>query len=330
MQKVLKTVFVLGLLLTLSGCFGSDEEKLAEVDTEPVATRLNIAIGKMAGVNYAAGKAICVALKKNGSELPCKLMATKSSKQNLTAIDSGHVDLALVRADTAYQAWHGHQPYKKRYTKSRVLFSLHHELVTLLVKEEANILSFMGIDGKAINIGPANSDNGRLILDLLKRCQIPVGDNFSREENGSLTELFAKKTVQGGIDLLIHPEDDIKTLANDKPLQFLPITGHCIEQLVDEVPYLDRVYVPGGLYKGLPSKLPTIGAKIWLIANSDLPDSATYEIVKAVFAEVKQFQRSDPAFYRLSSRKMLSSFVIPYHVGAVKYFQEKGWYQERR
>ena len=331
MHKGFKLAVVAVLLFALSGCLPSEEKKAdSSRESEPMVSRLNMALGQVEGSNYAAGTAICVALKKGGSELPCKLMASEGSRQNLSAIASGQVDLALVRGDNAYQAWHGKKPFNVRSAKLRVLFSLHHEMVTLLTKKDASILSFAQIVGKPINIGEKEADNGRLIESILNSCQISIGDHFLRKESHSLSTLLDKEEAQGGFDLLSHPDEKMKTLASNQPLQFLPVAGQCIEQLVDELPYLDSVSIPAGLYSGLDNKVPTVGSRIWLVASSDLPDGAVYDVVKAVFEGIEQFRRSDPAFYHLSPRQMLSSFAIPYHVGAVQYYIEKGWYTERR
>jgi uncharacterized protein len=338
MQKGLKTAIALALLLSLSGWSSwlpwGDEEKKEEsteatVEEQSKPLRLNIALGQAGGANSAAGNAICVALKKNHSKLPCKLIESKGSEENLAAIASEQVDLALVRADSAYLSWHGKPPFRQRNAKLRVLFSLHHEVVTLLANGEAQIPSFSHIADKAIHVGPLNTANGRLISSLLTQCQIPIANTFNQDKS-PLVPLLEEEKVQGGFALLSHPVKEILTLTKSRPLMLLPITGQCVERLVDEIPSLDAVKIPGGLYPGLPSSIPTVGAKIWLVASSDLSDEAVYEVIKAVFDEVKQFRRMDLAFYHLSARKMLSSFVIPYHGGAIQYLQEKGWYQEHR
>jgi uncharacterized protein len=329
MFKVLKIGLITVLLLTLIGCSDSDEE-MTEEEAGAKAVRLNIALGKVEGVNYAAGTAVCVSLKKSGSELPCKLMASEGSKQNILAISSGQVDLALVRGDYAFQAWHGKKPFAKRHTNLRVLLSMHHEVATLLVNSNSKIFSFNQLSGRAINLGTKTSNNGRLAKKLLKKCDIPINKNFSWEESSKLPELLVKGTVDGGFQWLTHPDEKTKILTGDKSLQFLPITGHCVEQFVSEAQYLDKVTIPGGIYKGLATDSPSIGSKVWLVANSDLSEAVIYDVVKAIFSEVEQFRRSDPAFYRLSPRKMLSSFSVPFHIGAVQYFIKEGWYRESR
>ncbi|MBF0359153.1 MAG: TAXI family TRAP transporter solute-binding subunit [Magnetococcales bacterium] len=327
MFKVLKTGLITALLLALVGCSDSNDET-ADGEPETKNVRLNIALGKVEGVNYAAGTAVCVALKKSGSELPCKLMASEGSKQNVLAISSGQVDLALVRGDYAFQAWHGKKPFAKRHTNLRVLLSMHHEVATLLVNSNSKILSFSQLADKTINIGSKTSNNGRMVKKLLSNCNIPVGDKFSYEESSKLPELLVKDAVDGGFEWLTHPDEKTKILTGDKPLQFLPITGYCVDQLISEALYLDRVTIPGGIYKGLTSDSPSIGSKVWLVANSDLSEAVIYDVVKAIFSEVEQFRRSDPAFYHLSPRKMLSSFSVPFHIGAVQYFIKEGWYRE--
>ncbi|MBF0444138.1 MAG: TAXI family TRAP transporter solute-binding subunit [Magnetococcales bacterium] len=327
MHKGLKVGLVIGIMLFLFGCSASEEEIEALNAELEGKQRLNIALGKVEGVNYAAGTAICAALKKSGSNLPCKLMASEGYQQNVLAINSGQVDLALVRADSAYLAWHGRQPYSKRNTKVRVLLSLHQEMATLLANNDSNILSFMQIAGKAINIGEKKSDNSRLLRKLLSHCQIP-SKKFSRLKSSLLPELLVKGEVDGGFDFLTHPAEPVQILTNAKPIQFLPITGQCVENYIDDVPYMDKTNIPGGIYKGVAADIPTIGSKVWLVANSEISNAVAYDVVKAIFADIEQIRRKEPAFYRLSPRNMLSSFIIPYHIGAVQFYIEKGWYRE--
>ena len=182
MQKGLKKVAAVFLLLLLAGCFHDAEEEKKpqphELANQPAISQLTIALGKSDGVNFAAGRAICAALKKSGSSLSCKLNASDGSRQNLRALSSGLVELALVRADSAYHAWHGHQPFNKRDAKLRVLFSLHQDMATLLVKDASNIFSFGQTSGKAINIGPKNSSDTVLLNEITDICNVD-GENFA-------------------------------------------------------------------------------------------------------------------------------------------------------
>ncbi|MBF0380632.1 MAG: TAXI family TRAP transporter solute-binding subunit [Magnetococcales bacterium] len=329
MNTGLKAGLFIGVMLLLFGCSASEEEIEALNAELESASRLNIALGEVEGVNYAGGTAICVALKKSGSSLPCKLMASEGYKQNILAVGAGQVDLALVRADSAYLAWHGKKPYKERNTKLRVLLSLHYEMVTLLTDSDSKILSFMQIPGNRINVGSKKANNGRLLSKLLRHCQIP-SKTFSRKKSNLLPELLVKGEVDGGFDFSTHPSESLQILTDEKDLNFLPITGQCVENYVDEAPYMDFVNIPGGIYNGVAADIPTIGSKVWLVTHKDISDAVAYDVVKAIFSDIEQIRRKEPAFYRLSPRKMLGSFIIPYHVGAVQYFIEKGWYREGR
>ncbi|MBF0448902.1 MAG: TAXI family TRAP transporter solute-binding subunit [Magnetococcales bacterium] len=319
------------MLFVLSGCvpWGEDQDKKSATVVEKPVNRLTIALGQTDGANYAAGHAICVALKKSGSGLPCKILASNGSQENIAALNTGQVDLAFVRGDVAYQAWHGQGPFTKKSENIRVLFSIHHEMLTLLVNSAQQILSFKQIVGHTIHIGSEASSNGRLISDLLNGCQIPQSQ-FSRQDDADYAKLLTEGTVEGAFELLSHPDEQIETLSKEQPGQILPINGRCVEQLVDERFYLDPVTIADGLYSGQRSAIPTIGVKVWLMARGDLSESAIYEVTKTVFNEVEQFRRSDPAFYQLSPRKMVTSFAIPFHRGAARYYQEQGWYQESR
>lgn len=319
---------VLLLAVVLSGClpWGGDDKDDQKGTSGARASRLSIALGSRGGVNYVAGNAVCVSLQQAGSGLPCTLKATTDWQQNVLALAAKQVDMALLRADAAYLAWHGRAPFEAKNAKLRVLFSIHHEILTLMARKSAQILSFAGLSGKSIQIGSAETLNGQWVGNFLDFCPISEQKAFRRQDlpiQQALTE------GEGVFQIISHPDEAVKTITQAGNTALLPVAGKCVEQMVDQAPYLEKISIPGRLYQGIPNEIPSMGARVWLVASVDLDDEVVYDVVKTVFEGIEQFRRSDPAFFHLSARKMLSTFVVPFHAGAVKYYKERKWYLER-
>jgi len=103
------------------------------------------------------------------------------------------------------------------------------------------------------------------------------------------------------------------------------VAGRPIDRLLATHPYYIATIVPGGMYVGNPSDVPTIGTRAVLIASSDQPDQLVYAMVKAVFDNFGVFRQLHPALSSLEMREMVpSGSVIPIHPGALKYYYERG------
>jgi TRAP transporter TAXI family solute receptor len=103
------------------------------------------------------------------------------------------------------------------------------------------------------------------------------------------------------------------------------VAGQPIDRLLATHPYYIAYVIPGGMYAGNPSDVPTIGTRAVLVSSSGQPDELVYAVVKAVFDNFTVFRQLHPALSSLEMREMVpSGSVIPIHPGALKYFREKG------
>jgi TRAP transporter TAXI family solute receptor len=118
----------------------------------------------------------------------------------------------------------------------------------------------------------------------------------------------------------------VRATAQSCETVFIPVAGREIEALDRENRYLLRAAIPGGLYKGAPREVPTVGFAMVAASTSKMDARAIYEIVKAVFDNLPRLQRADPVFARLDQRRMTGDgLVVPLHEGAAKLYKERGW-----
>jgi uncharacterized protein len=133
----------------------------------------------------------------------------------------------------------------------------------------------------------------------------------------------------GKVDAIIfeagHPNGLTQEATTDCRARLVRVAGHPIDGLLATHPYYIATIIPGGMYVGNPSDVPTIGTRAVLIASSDQPDQLVYAIVKAVFDNFGVFRQLHPALSSLEMREMVpSDSVIPIHPGALNYYREKG------
>lgn len=322
------------LLLGLVACSPSNENTSNGEESKNSANiqPISIGTGSLTGVYYPAGNAVCKTLSKGKEPDPsqCQALSTGGSTYNLENISSKKLQLGIAQADTTHRAWNGQAPFKERLTKLRVLFSMHEEMVTLVVHRDANITSFKRIFGKRINVGPEGSGNERVVAELLSACKIFPGDlaMIGREKTSKMPQALLSRTMDGYFYVVGHPNINVAQTATNMPLEILSLSGGCVDKLVQSQPYFDSTLIPGGLYRGVPEDVYTFGVKAWLVSSTDVSDATAYHVVKRIFENMDIFRKQHPTFYRLSPKKMLKKFSVPYHDGALKYYEEKGWFQD--
>ncbi|MBF0107806.1 MAG: TAXI family TRAP transporter solute-binding subunit [Magnetococcales bacterium] len=316
-------------LVLLSSCSSGEENKNTGEGT--IIDRIRVGSGGLEGKLHRAGTSICqtLAKEKETATIPCETLVSDGSTHNLLALQEGKIELGLARADVVYRAWHGQPPFQKGFSNLRVLFSLHQEVVTLIIPRDAAISTFRGIEGKKIHVGVAEPDNERVVLDVLKSCNLSTSD-LTLVDDGKLTQLSSgmkNHAVQAYFSLASHPDEALTRLSLEHSLAILPLTEPCIEKMVDERSYYDKSEVPGELYRGVKAPVPSFGIRLLVLTTIDVSEKAAYRIVKGIFDHIEELRQSNPLFHRLSPKVMLPQFSVPYHNGALRYFSEKGWFQ---
>jgi len=109
------------------------------------------------------------------------------------------------------------------------------------------------------------------------------------------------------------------------PARLLRLEGPPIARLLSAHPYYVASVIPGGMYEGNPSDVPTFGTQALLVTSARLSEDVGYAVVKAVIENFADFRRLHPALSTLKVDDLVpSSAVTPIHAGAMKYYREAG------
>lgn len=277
---------------------------------------------------YPTGGAICRMLNKTkeSHKIRCNVEATGGSVYNVNALSAKELDLGIAQSDVVFKAWNGEAPFKKKVSNLRSVFSIHPEAVTLVSRKDASIRKLMDLKGKKINVGNPGSGQRRSVRELFGACKIQEKDLalVGALKAAEMPDALRDKKLDAYFYTVGHPTANIQDIATSIDIQITPLTGRCVDKLVESRPYYVKSMVPGGLYRGVRNAVPTIGLKATLMANKDVSENVIYNLVKSVFDNLKDFQELHPAYKNLTQKTMLEGLVPPFHPGAEKYFREKG------
>lgn len=297
--------------------------------TEQLVT---IGTGGQTGVYYLAGQAVCRFLSQGSTKhhIRCSAPTSGGGVANVNGIRNGTLNFALMQADHQFKAMKGLVPFKPYGPMNdlRAIFSLHDEVFTLVARKSAGIASVDDLKGKRVNIGNPGSGQRETFGELMAL------EGWDNTIFGRVSELRPVEQAKAlGIDdidamsyFVGHPNAAIQEATTKTDALLVPLSKQEIDQLLASRFYYTRAEIPGGLYRGNPVPISSIGTKAVLSTSNKTDPKLVYQLVKSVFDNLDGFKRLHPAFANLKEADMIKvGLSAPLHEGALRYYKERGW-----
>jgi uncharacterized protein len=294
-------------------------------------TSVTLATGTPGGVYHPVGNAICRMYNLEGEHqaMPCVAVSSDGSVANIRRVESGDSTFGLSQTDIAYAAFHGEGPFAAAGPdpKLRTLITLYPEAFTVVARADSGIRDFQDLRGKRVGIGTSGVGYNftRDVILGFYGSTIPDPEHELELAPAEQNQALCSNKVDAIIFEAGHPNGLTRDATTDCPARLVRVAGPPIDRLLATHSYYIASVIPGGMYAGNPSDVPTIATRAVLVSSSNQPDELTYAVVKAVFENFAVFRRLHPALSTLEIKDMVpSAAVIPIHPGALKYYREAG------
>lgn len=313
------------LLLVLLAAWAS----AAALPAAAAGQTVTIGTAGVMGVYYPLGGAICrmVNVTRKVHKLRCSVEPSEGSVANIRGVMSGDLDMGIAQSDMQYYAQRGDGPFKgKGEPKLRALFSVYPELVTLMVREDANVRGVADLRGKRVGVGTPGSGT-RATTDLvLEAFGLSRGDFKSSAELKFVENppALCENKIDAFVFVAGHPNTVIHEAANSCKTRIVPIAGPPVDALIQGRPYYSKAEIPARMYKGTDPAQATFGTVASVVVSADMADDVAYAITRAVFENFEDWRKLHPALAGLSRQDAAKGAAVPFHPGAVKYFKEAG------
>lgn len=295
-------------------------------------TFVTIGTGGQTGVYYQVGGAICRLVNKGTAKHDIKCThTTGGSVANINGIRAGDLDLGVAQSDWQFHAYNGTAPDKfpdGAFKDLRAVFSVHPEPFTVVVRADSGINAFADLKGKRVNIGnPGSGQRGTMEVVMEKMGW--TMDDFALASELKSSEQSAA-LCDNKIDAMIftvgHPNGSIQEASTSCESKVINVDNDVIQKLASDNDYYAMATIPGGMYKGTDSDVTTFGVGATFVTSTKTSADVVYQIVKAVFGDIKRFKKMHPAFGNLDPKLMIkNNLSAPLHEGAVRYYKEQGW-----
>ena len=286
----------------------------------------SIGTGQFNGVYYPVGRAICQIVNRDlrTHGVRCSPEATPGSVYNLTALQSGELEFAIVQSDVKFAAYHGEDAWTgNAFSGLRSVFSLYPELVTIIARADAHIGELAELAGRRINVG-AQGSGIRTTWDAIE-----AGLGWSNQQRVRPAELRPDASIaalcNGAIDasmmIIGHPSALVRSQLDACAANFVAVTGPAIEKLVHSRPYYQSEIIPAKDY-GISPDVPTFGGRAALVTSASVDKRVVAVIAKAVVGHTAELRTLNAVLGRLNAREMTKDgLTAPLHPGAVEAYK---------
>jgi hypothetical protein len=238
----------------------------------------------------------------------------------------GDSDVALALADTVYQAYNGTDAFEGRQLDNiRALASIYPNAVQLVTMADSDVESLADLKGKTISVGAPGSGTELNVRALLESNAITYDDIDPRRLNFNETaDAIRNGDIEAGFWSVGPPTSSILNLATTRDVRLVSLSEEEIRNAMDEEPVFAPYELRAGMYDGMDEAVQTIGIPNVLVASSELDDEVAYQITKLLFERTDELIAIHPAANDTTVEFSVNSTPIPFHEGALRYYEEVG------
>lgn len=243
--------------------------------------------------------------------------------QNATLVETGDHQIGLLTMGPAFEAWTGKSELAPgvEHKELRALFPMYQTPFEAVALTSTGIDDVSKIDGKRVSVGPA----GGTAATYWPRFYEVLGINANVSYAGASDSTGQIK--DGLIDAFSFaagvPISAFSQIAAENEVNIFGFTEEQRGAILEAMPEVSAYDIPADLYPGVPAHA-TVAMWNFATARSDMPESLAYEITKMVMENNEAMVQIHAAAAETLPENADKNTFLPYHPGAVRYFDEAG------
>ncbi len=300
----------------------------------PAASAADVLLGTGATGDFShfTGRAICRILNRSPEALNCRVIPAPDEIDNLTNLNGGSLDLALLDSRLLYDATTRKGQFQFldiRYDNLGPLLPLYQLPILLVARGDAGIAGLSDLKGKRINIGIANT-KVRESVDFMLTAKGWTRRDFKmvQELPATLSQdtmAFCHGAVDAMVHIGVHPDSALQELMGLCAAVPVDMDDDDITRAINQNPAVSVISIPPATYPGLEKPVGAFGTTILLVASGSLDDETVIAILAALEMHQTSLQSIHPALGRFAVKASDAPDIgIALHPGAAAYFASQG------
>jgi TRAP transporter TAXI family solute receptor len=244
--------------------------------------------------------------------------------QNVTLVETEDHLMGLVTMGPAYDAWIGQSELAPglEHRSIRALFPMYQTPFQVIALRSSGINSVSDLNGKRVSVGPAGGTPGTYWPQFMEAVGVSatISNAGASDAAGQLQDgLIDAFAFAAGVPISAFAE-----LAASQDVVMFGFSEDELPKVLEAFPAMAPLTIPAGTYAGHDYDQPTVALWNFAIAHADMPDSLAYEITKLAMENPDRMVQIHAAASETLRENWDKNTFMPYHPGAVQYFEEAG------
>lgn len=303
MKKKLSILLCLAMLM-LSGCSSNSAIRFGAAD--------------IGGMYYSFANTFTELANEAFTDHTFEARTTAGSAANLRLLSDNYIELGIAQGDLIEDAY-------EKDSNLRAIAGLYTEACQLVVRADSDIHSLNDLTGCTVSIGAEESGTELNANQILEFAGMP--SEIITTKNMDYIEA-AHELEAGDIDALFCTAGLTTTvideLSRECDIRLISLDDSVISKMLSYSDAYSRYTIPAGTYKGQDEDVNTIGVKSVLVTSDALSDDVVEQLTQMLFDKTKELQYSTSLNLQLDEKFATEGISIPFHGGAVRYYEDKG------
>ncbi|MET4129841.1 TAXI family TRAP transporter solute-binding subunit [Roseovarius sp. MBR-6] len=244
--------------------------------------------------------------------------------QNVTLVETGDHLMGQVTMGPAYDAWNGKSELAPglEHRSIRALFPMYQTPFQVIALRSSGITSVSDLAGKRVGVGPAGGTPGTYWPQFLEVLGVDatVSNAGASDSAGQLQDgLIDAFAFAAGVPISAFAE-----LAASQDVVMFGFNDAEMPKIKEAFPAFAPLTIKAGTYAGHDYDQNTVAMWNFTIAHEEMPESLAYEITKLAMDNPERMVQIHAAARETLVENWDKNTFMPFHPGAVRYFEEKG------
>jgi uncharacterized protein len=245
--------------------------------------------------------------------------------QNAALVQTGDLEFGMVTMGPAYEAWTGESPLAPglKHDKLRAMFPMYQTPFQIVALQSSGIDSVEDLDGKTVGVGPAGGTSDAYFPRFFETLGVDIN-----KQNGGASDL-AGQLQDGLIDAFAFaagiPISAFSQLEAETEVNIFSFDEDQLDTLLETYPSAAAFTVPANTYSSIDDAQDTVAMWNFAVASADVPESLVYEIVKTIMENHDRMVEIHGAAEETVPDNFAKNSFLPFHPGAVRWFEENGY-----
>lgn len=244
--------------------------------------------------------------------------------QNVTLVQTGDHDLGLVTMGPMYNAWNGESELAPglEHRDVRALFPMYQTPFQVITLSNSGITSVSDLEGKRVSVGPAGGTPGTYWPMFMETLGVNANVSYAGAADA------ASQLKDGLIDAFAFaagvPISAFSQLAAENDVLMFGFNDAELPTILASHPDVSALNIPAGTYAGHDYEQNSVAMWNFAVTHTDMSESLAYEITKLVMENNDRMLQIHSAASETLLENVGNNGFLPFHPGAVRYFEEVG------